>query len=128
MARVLNLEPEQVRVTNPDVGGGFGMKSPPYPEYYAIAFAAMQLGRPVRWMSERTEAMLSDHAGRDLVSTAQLAFDEKNKLIGYRVDTRANMGAFNSQFGQIIQSNLFAGTSLLHEHNAGRRLSGRGTS
>ncbi|HAV07831.1 MAG TPA: xanthine dehydrogenase [Rhodobacteraceae bacterium] len=108
MARVLNLEPEQVRVTNPDVGGGFGMKSPPYPEYYAIAFAAMQLGRPVRWMSERTEAMLSDHAGRDLVSTAQLAFDEKNKLIGYRVDTRANMGAFNSQFGQIIQSNLFA--------------------
>ena len=108
IARVLNLKPEQVRVTNPDVGGGFGMKSPPYSEYYAAAFCAMQLGRPVRWMSERTEGMLSDHAGRDLTSVAQLAFDKNNRLIGYRVDTRSNMGAFNSQFGQIIQSNLFA--------------------
>ncbi|SEQ36539.1 xanthine dehydrogenase family protein molybdopterin-binding subunit [Thalassovita taeanensis] len=108
LARVLNLDPSQVRVTNPDVGGGFGMKAPPYPEYFTVAHAAMVLGRPVRWMSERTEAMLSDHHGRDLVSEAALAFDADHKIIGYRVDTRCNLGAYNSQFGQIIQTNLFA--------------------
>jgi carbon-monoxide dehydrogenase large subunit len=108
IARVLGLEVEAVRITNPDVGGGFGMKAPPYPEYFAIAHAAMHLGRPVRWMSERTEAMLSDHAGRDLVSDAELAFDADHRLIGYSVDTRCNLGAFNSNFGQIIQTNLFA--------------------
>ncbi len=107
-ARVLGLDTESIRITNPDVGGGFGMKAPPYPEYFVIAHAAMQLGRPVRWMSERTEAMLSDHAGRDLVSDAELAFDADHRLIGYKVDTRCNLGAFNSNFGQIIQTNLFA--------------------
>lgn len=108
IANVLNLDPENVRVTNPDVGGGFGMKSPAYPEYYAAAHAAMVLGRPVRWMSDRTEAMLSDHHGRDLVSTAALAFDDTNKIIGYRVKTRCNLGAYNSNFGQIIQTTLFS--------------------
>ncbi len=107
-ARVLGLDADAVRITNPDVGGGFGMKAPPYPEYFAIAHAAMALGRPVRWMSERTEAMLSDHAGRDLVSDAELAFDADHRLIGYKVETRCNLGAFNSNFGQIIQTNLFA--------------------
>jgi CO/xanthine dehydrogenase Mo-binding subunit len=47
------------------------------------------LGRPVRWMSDRTEAMLSDNAGRDLVSVAELAFDETNKITAYRVRTAA---------------------------------------
>lgn len=107
-ARILGLDAAAIRITNPDVGGGFGMKAPPYPEYFAIAHAAMTLGRPVRWMSERTEAMLSDHAGRDLVSEAELAFDADHRLIGYHVETRCNLGAFNSNFGQIIQTNLFA--------------------
>jgi carbon-monoxide dehydrogenase large subunit len=108
IARVMNLDADNVRVTSPDVGGGFGMKTPAYPEYYAAAHAAMVLGRPVRWMSDRTEAMLSDHHGRDLVSTAALAFDDTNKIIGYRVKTRCNLGAYNSNFGQIIQTTLFS--------------------
>ncbi len=102
----LGLDKEQVRVTNPDVGGGFGMKAFDYPEYFALAYAARTLGQPVRWQSERTEAMLSDNAGRDLVSTAELAFDENFKIIGYRVDTTSNMGAYNSAFAQYIQSDL----------------------
>ncbi|MYM54797.1 xanthine dehydrogenase family protein molybdopterin-binding subunit [Thalassovita mangrovi] len=108
LAKALSLEPENVHVTTPDVGGGFGMKAPPYPEYFAAAHAAMVLGRPVRWMGERSDAMLSDHHGRDLISDAALAFDENNRIIGYRVDTRSNLGAYNSNFGQLIQSNLFA--------------------
>ena len=108
MAKFFNLAPDNVRVTHPDVGGGFGMKSPPYPEYFVACFAAMQLGRPVRWMSERTEGMLSDHAGRDLISDVALAFDAQNRITAYRVKTRCNLGAYNSNFGQIIQTVLFS--------------------
>jgi carbon-monoxide dehydrogenase large subunit len=104
----LGLDPDQVRVTNPDTGGGFGMKGFMYPEYLLCAVAARKLDRPVRWMSERTEAMLSDNAGRDLVTTAELAFDADHRITGYRLHTRANMGAYCSGFAQNIQTELFA--------------------
>lgn len=108
LAASLGLEKDAVRVTNPDVGGGFGMKSMAYPEYYLVAHAARVLGRPVRWMSERTEAMLSDNAGRDLTTLTELAFDADLRITGYRIHTRANLGAYNSQFGQPIQTMLFS--------------------
>lgn len=105
---ILGLTEDQVRVTNPDVGGGFGMKAMTYPEYYLCSHAAIVLGQPVRWMSDRTEAMLSDNAGRDLVHFAELAFDENHKITAYRVNTTCNLGAYNSQFGQPIQTTLFS--------------------
>jgi len=102
------LEPSEVRVTNPDVGGGFGMKGMLYPEYFVIAHAARILDRPVRWMSDRGEAMLTDNGGRDLVSHAELAFDESHRITAYRVKTRCNLGAYNSQYAQPIQTQLFS--------------------
>lgn len=108
LKRVFGLDDEQVRVTNPDTGGGFGMKGMAYPEYFSVAQAARVVGRPVRWMSDRTEAMLSDNGGRDLTSLAELAFDENNKITAYRVSTKCNLGAYNSQFGQPIQTTLFS--------------------
>ncbi len=108
LQKAFGLEEEQVRVTNPDVGGGFGMKAMTYPEYFVVAQAARTLGRPVRWMSERTEAMLSDNGGRDLTSLAELAFDAENRITAYRVRTKCNLGAYNSQFGQGIQTQLFS--------------------
>ena len=108
LAEHFGLPLEAVRVTIPDVGGGFGMKSMGYPEYVAIAAAARDLGRPVRWMSDRSEAMLSDNACRDLEARAELAFDADLRITGYRVDLISNLGAYNSQFGQAIQSELFS--------------------
>ena len=108
LAASLNMDKDDIRVTNPDVGGGFGMKGMVYPEYFLVAHAARVLGRPVRWMSGRTEAMLSDNAGRDLTTLAELAFDETNKITAYRVHTKCNLGAYNSQFGQPIQTILFS--------------------
>lgn len=108
LIEALGLDEANVRVTNPDVGGGFGMKGMPYPEYFVVAHAARVLQKPVRWMSDRTEAMLSDNAGRDLVSVAELAFDETNKITAYRVRTKCNLGAYNSQFAQPIQTQLFS--------------------
>ena len=107
-SEILGLRAEQIRVTNPDVGGGFGMKAMGYPEEFVVSFAAIKLKKPVRWMSERTEAMLSDNAGRDLKHFAELAFDATNKIVAYRVNTFCNLGAYNSRFGQNIQTGLFS--------------------
>ncbi|MEM9432668.1 MAG: xanthine dehydrogenase family protein molybdopterin-binding subunit [Pseudomonadota bacterium] len=107
-AQTLRIDPKQIRITNPDVGGGFGMKAFDYPEYFLVAHATRTLGRAVRWQAERTESMLSDNSGRDLVSTAELAFDATHKIIGYRVYAVSNMGAYNSGYGQFIQSELAA--------------------
>ncbi|MDA7966872.1 xanthine dehydrogenase family protein molybdopterin-binding subunit [Ruegeria sp.] len=108
LAQKLKLEPEAIRVTTPDVGGGFGMKVMPYPEYFCVAVAAKKLDQPVHWMSDRSEAMLSDHHGRDLTSLAELAFDADNRITAYRVHSKVNLGAYNSHFGQSIQTNLFS--------------------
>ncbi|MGB3553540.1 MAG: xanthine dehydrogenase family protein molybdopterin-binding subunit [Jannaschia sp.] len=107
-AKLLGLDKERVRVTNPDVGGGFGMKAMDYPEEFLVAHAAMKLAAPVRWMADRSESMLSDNAGRDLICTADLGFDGDDKLIAYRCTNIANMGAYNSGYAQNIQSELFA--------------------
>ncbi|KMW58404.1 putative hypoxanthine oxidase XdhD [Candidatus Rhodobacter oscarellae] len=107
MAGAFGLAPDAVRVTIPDVGGGFGTKAFPYPEYYAVIAAARLLGRPVKWMAERTESMLTDNSGRDLVSTAELALDAGHKIIGYRVKNVFNIGAYNSVMSQGIQTDLF---------------------
>ena len=108
LADILDMDEADIRVTNPDVGGGFGMKAMNYAETFLVAFAARALGRPVRWMSERTEAMLSDNAGRDLTHVAELAFDADHRITGYRINTVANMGAYNSQYAQPIQTMLFS--------------------
>ena len=108
LVKAFGLDESNVRVTNPDTGGAFGMKSMSYPEYFLISHGARVLGKPVRWMSERTEAMLSDNGGRDLTSLAELAFDADNKITAYRVTSKCNLGAYNSQFGQYIQTQLFS--------------------
>ncbi len=108
VAKLLGLETSEVRVTTPDVGGGFGMKAMEYPETLLCAYAARRLNRAVAWMSDRSEAMLSDNAGRDLYSTATLGFDADHRLVAYKVDTVANMGAYNSQYAQPIQTELFS--------------------
>lgn len=92
LIRNLGLSEDAVRVTNPDVGGGFGMKGFTYPEYYVVAQAARMLNRAVRWMADRSEAMLSDNGGRDLHSTVTLGFDADHKITAYKVETLCNLG------------------------------------
>ena len=108
LAKTLALDPEQVHVTTPDVGGGFGMKVMVYPEHLALAGIARALGCSVGWVAERGESIASDNGARDLTSTAEMAFDADHRIIGYRVQSRFNLGAYNSQFGQNIQTALFS--------------------
>ncbi len=102
----MGLSPEQVRIINPDVGGGFGTKAFNYPEYFLAAVGSKELGKPVRWIADRAETMLTDNAGRDLVTHAEAAFDADYKLIGLRIKSAANMGAYSSTYSQFIQTQL----------------------
>lgn len=106
MAKKLGLDAGQVRVTNPDVGGGFGMKAFSYPEHFAVGFASRELNRPVRWMSDRSEGMMTDAMGRDHVTTARAAFDKDLKLQAIWFSVVAGLGAYNSPFGQYIPSEV----------------------
>ena len=71
ISEVLNIESNQLRVITTDVGGGFGMKIFNYPEYICALFASRKVSRPVKWISERSEAFLSDTHGRDHVSCTE---------------------------------------------------------
>lgn len=103
LADVLKIPPEKVRVLTPDVGGGFGMKAFFYPEYALAVWAARQLGRPVKWTAERSsDAFVSDVMGRDHVTEAELGLDEDHRIVGMRVQTTANMGAYCNLFAPFI--------------------------
>jgi aerobic carbon-monoxide dehydrogenase large subunit len=102
LASTLKIDSSKVRILTPDVGGGFGMKALFYPEYAMAAWASRLLGRPVKWTGERSETFLSDAMGRDHVTDAELALDADHRIIGLRVETTANMGAYSSLFGPFI--------------------------
>ena len=95
--------PDSVRVLVGDVGGGFGMKMPLYPEDVVVAFAATQLRRPVKWQAERLEDFLSAAHGRDLISRAEMALDAAGRVLALRVQSLANVGAMPTGAGVAIQ-------------------------
>lgn len=103
LQEVLGLPREQLRVLVGDVGGGFGMKTGMYPEDAAVAWAAWQLKRPVKWVSERGEDFLSATHGRDLETDAQLALDANGRFLALRLRSRANVGAYATGAGVAIQ-------------------------
>ena len=107
-AFVLHIPEHKLRIVSPDVGGGFGSKSPHYPEEAVITWAAKKVGRPVKWTAERSESFLSDVHARDHVTHAELALDKDGKFLGLRVNTTANMGAYLSMFAPLIPTYLYA--------------------
>jgi aerobic carbon-monoxide dehydrogenase large subunit len=94
LARILRLRTDQVRCLSGDVGGGFGTKIQAYPEYAAIAWAARQLGRPVRWTSTRSEGFVSDAHSRDHQIDAELALDANGRILALRAHSVTDLGAY----------------------------------
>ena len=104
-----NVAPEhKLRVIAPDVGGGFGAKIYIYPEEITCLWASMKTNRSVKWTSDRSEAFLTDAHGRDHVTTAKMGFDSSGKIVGFKVDTLANLGAYMSLFSSSVPTYLYA--------------------
>lgn len=94
LAGVLGVAPDRVRVLVGNVGGSFGMKAPVYPEYVCACHAARDLGRPVKWLNDRSGSFLSDSHGRDMQVTGELALDAEGRILAVRIDGTANAGAY----------------------------------
>ncbi|MDE2373739.1 MAG: xanthine dehydrogenase family protein molybdopterin-binding subunit [Hyphomicrobiales bacterium] len=105
----IGMAPEnKLRVIAPDVGGGFGSKIFIYPEEVVSLWASKKVGRPVKWVSDRSEAFLVDAHGRDHVTHAEMALDTAGKILGLRVKTIANLGAYMQVFSSAVPTYLYA--------------------
>jgi aerobic carbon-monoxide dehydrogenase large subunit len=113
---VLKIPENRIRVVTPDVGGGFGMKLFLYPEHVLVLWAAKKVGRPVKWVADRSEAFVTDTQGRDNVTRLDLALDDELRFTGLSVEIIANMGAYLSNFapeiptfsGAVMHSGVYA--------------------
>src|SRR5271166_6313299 len=92
--QILHVPERRIRVVARDVGGGFGMKGNVYPEEAIVVWAARRIGRPVKWISSRSEALLGDAQGRDQNVTAELALDADGKFLALRWTGSHNVGAY----------------------------------
>jgi aerobic carbon-monoxide dehydrogenase large subunit len=93
-ARALGVEPAQLRLIAPDVGGGFGAKNFVYPEHVLLPWAARRVGRPVKWIAGRDEVFQADHQGRGHHAEAELALDAAGCFLALRVASTADLGAY----------------------------------
>src|SRR5689334_20481749 len=104
MADLLQIKPAQMRVLTGNVGGSFGMKGSPYPEYAGMFHASKILGRPVKWTDERSGSFLSDQHGRDHDFDAELALDKDGRFLAVRMTGFANVGAYLANVGPLMGS------------------------
>lgn len=94
LAKNLKVPNEKVRILTANVGGSFGMKNVNYPEYMCILYAAKALGRPVKWLDERSTSFLSDSHGRAQKIHAELALDAEGNFLAAKLEGYGNLGAY----------------------------------
>lgn len=92
LSAAFRVAPKQVRVISRDVGGGYGTRNSTYSEFVLVLWAAMRVGRPVKWTADRSECFLSDYSGRNLLTRAELALDADGKFLAMRTENLADLG------------------------------------
>jgi carbon-monoxide dehydrogenase large subunit len=100
--QVFRIPREKLRVSIPDVGGGFGMKNVLYPEWVLVLWAARRLRRPVKWIGDRSEDFVGSAHGRDSFVRARLALDENGRFLALEAKVLANMGAYVSTVAPVV--------------------------
>jgi aerobic carbon-monoxide dehydrogenase large subunit len=94
LAAAMKMPEHQIRVIAPEVGGGFGSKACPYREELLVAFLARHLGRPVKWISTRSEDLLTSMHAREEVDLVEAAVERDGRIAGLKVKTLCNLGAY----------------------------------
>jgi aerobic carbon-monoxide dehydrogenase large subunit len=94
VSHIFHVAENRVRVVSPDVGGGFGLKGGFFPDDALVLWASKRLRRPVKWTATRSESMLTDHCGRDVVYYGEMALDEHGKILGVRARVLFQVGAY----------------------------------
>jgi carbon-monoxide dehydrogenase large subunit len=94
MSHVFHVQENRIRVVAPDVGGGFGLKGGPFPDDALVLWASRRVRRPVKWVASRSESMLTDHCGREMVYYGELALDVQGKILALRARCLFQLGAY----------------------------------
>jgi aerobic carbon-monoxide dehydrogenase large subunit len=110
LAAMMNVPPEKIRVNMVDVGGAFGARTAPFSEYPLMLYMARRLGRPIKWLSTRSEDFLTDNHGRAIRLEGELAFDARGRFIALRTNWLCDCGAYLSQAGSF--TNCFNGLTI----------------
>jgi aerobic carbon-monoxide dehydrogenase large subunit len=105
---VFRIPHQQLRVSIPDVGGGFGMKNVLYPEWVLVLWAARRLGRPVKWIGDRNEDFTGSAHGRDSLVRARLALDRNGRFLALDTKVFANLGAYVSTVAPVVPTMAMA--------------------
>jgi carbon-monoxide dehydrogenase large subunit len=103
LSATFGLDPSKVRVISRDVGGGYGTRNHTYPEFALVMWAAKRLGMPVKWNCSRSEAFLSDYAGRDLETEASIALDQDGRILAMRSYNTGNLGTHTVSYVPIAR-------------------------
>ncbi|MCL4867535.1 MAG: xanthine dehydrogenase family protein molybdopterin-binding subunit [Anaerolineae bacterium] len=106
-AFTLGIPENKLRVISPDVGGGFGSKIFHYPEEIITPWVSRAINRPVKWVSTRSEAMMTDSQGRDHVTHCKMALKNDGTITGIYVSTWSNQGGYISTFAPLIPTALY---------------------
>ncbi|MEZ5846978.1 MAG: xanthine dehydrogenase family protein molybdopterin-binding subunit [Geminicoccaceae bacterium] len=111
LAAAIGCEVERIRVLSEDIGGSFGMKASIFPEHVPLMHAARALGRPLRWINDRSESFLTDYHGRDSIYDASLALDADGRILAVKLDGIGAVGGYVAGFGPaiptlVVQKNL----------------------
>src|SRR5262245_17587350 len=94
ISHIFHVPENQIRVVSPDVGGGFGLKGGTYPDDLLVMWASKELRRPVKWVATRSESMMNDAHGREMVYYGELALDDSGKILALRSRSLFQMGAY----------------------------------
>ncbi len=95
LVETLDMPGNRIRVVAPDVGGGFGGKGALYPEEVLVCILARQLGRPIKWLSDRLEDLMTTNQAFDERIEAELACDEEGRILGLRAEVIGDVGAYS---------------------------------
>lgn len=110
LAAMMNVSSEKIRVNMVDVGGAFGARTAPFSEYPLLLHMAKKLGRPVKWISTRSEDFLTDNHGRAIRLEGELAFNSRGRFNALRTEWLCDCGAYLSQAGSF--TNCFNGLTI----------------
>ena len=102
LARHLELPEEKIHFIEPDVGGGFGIRGEFYPEDFLIPFTSVELGRPVKWVEDRAEHLMSANHSREVVCEVEIAANRDGVLLGLRATVYGDMGAYVRTHGSVV--------------------------
>ncbi len=110
LCAIVGARPDQLEIVANDVGGSFGLRGGPYPEHALLVLASRRLGRPVKWVSSRSELFVGEWHGRALVLEGSIALDAENRFLAIRFQDEADLGAYNCYFGGFIGTGNLSAT------------------